>query len=130
MNPQWDFTIERAVESPSPLPRPTPFVVKKGSKIWPLRMSGIPHPESEMSIRMKAPGTASGWGRGAEGDTRAGVAEIASRPPEGMASLAFTQRFRSILVQLDRVPGDGVEPGGDLEVDLDVLGEGAVEEGS
>jgi hypothetical protein len=95
MNPRWAFTIERAVERPSPLPRPTPFVVKNGSNIWPLRMSGMPQPVSATSIRMNSPGTASGCGRGAEGGSIMGAAEIASLPPEGMASSAFTQRLSS-----------------------------------
>jgi hypothetical protein len=95
MNPRWAFTIERAVERPSPLPRPTPFVVKNGSKIWPFRMSGMPQPVSETSIRTKSPGTASGCGRGRRGRHVAVEAVIASLPPDGHGVRAFTERLRS-----------------------------------
>src|SRR5208283_625990 len=69
MNPRWAFTIERAVERPSPLPRPTPFVVKNGSNIWPRRTSGMPQPVSATSNLTNSPGTASGCGLGEEGGT-------------------------------------------------------------
>jgi len=46
MRPPCSFTIPWQMDSPSPVPSPSPFVVKNGSKMRPAISSGIPGPLS------------------------------------------------------------------------------------
>ena len=80
----------------------------------------MPQPVSEMSMRMKEPEMhrVPGWGAGRRGcETEVAVAEIARRPPFGIASLAFgTERFSSIWCSCTGVARDrGARPGRNLE---------------
>jgi hypothetical protein len=50
MNPLWLLTMASVVDSPSPVPVPISFVVKKGSKIFSRISAGIPVPVSETAI--------------------------------------------------------------------------------
>ena len=59
MKPLWLFTMARLVESPSPVPFPTSFVVKNGSKIRSRNSGGIPGPVSATVILTYVPGRAS-----------------------------------------------------------------------
>ena len=47
------------IDSPRPVPRPASFVVKNGSKIWPIVSGGMPVPVSLISIITKSPGVTS-----------------------------------------------------------------------
>jgi len=57
--PPWLRTMVKAVESPSPVPFPTSFVVKKGSKMRLMTSGGMPPPVSATVTRTWRPGRAS-----------------------------------------------------------------------
>ena len=48
MSPSWRCSSRRTMSRPSPVPSPTPFVVKKGSKMRPWISGGTPGPSSMM----------------------------------------------------------------------------------
>ena len=76
--PEWRATIPNEIARPSPVPRPTSFVVKNGSKIWSRRSAAMPQPSSPIPI------ATSGAARSAR---------ITIRPPSPTASAAFERRF-------------------------------------
>ena len=85
------YTIER----PSPVPLPTSFVVKKGSKIFSLVFPFMPVPVSVMEMRAYSPGSPYPWNLLKFLSISVRVVSIFSRPPFGMASRAFVARFMS-----------------------------------
>ncbi|GBE34454.1 hypothetical protein BMS3Bbin06_00979 [bacterium BMS3Bbin06] len=94
MKPPCCFTIPYTVGSPSPVPLPTSFVVKKGSKTRDFTSSSIPSPVSEMERQVNLPFLfIQGWAlRYSSSKTESNVSIIIS-PPSGIASLAFVMRF-------------------------------------
>jgi hypothetical protein len=72
MNPQCALTIERAVESPRPAP--AAHALCREERVEDLALQDV----GDAGARVgdvdphESPGTASGWGRGAEADTEAG----------------------------------------------------------
>ena len=105
-----------AVESPSPVPRPTSLVVKNGSKMRSCTSRGMPTPLSSTisATRNGSPATASGsrisrltamYGRGPE---PAGERSIDSVT----ASRAFTTRFISTWCNWLRSPTTAGSSGG------------------
>ncbi len=77
------------------MPRPAPFVVKNGSKIRARVGASMPTPVSRTASTASAPAGTSGPAgrRGSSSASR--VTSTTSRPPRGIASRAFTTRFRS-----------------------------------
>src|SRR5450756_3046606 len=75
ITPPWALTMPWLTDSPSPVPLPTSFEVKKGSKIRLRFFSGIPQPVSTIEISTMGTGCPPGSGlfgcgkRAADGDT-------------------------------------------------------------
>ncbi len=82
------------MESPSPVPRPGPLVVKKGSNTCCRTSGAIPVPVSSTAKRTKSPGVIAGSGIPSPGDTVTFCVVTVNVPPPGMASRAFTARLR------------------------------------
>src|SRR5262249_810820 len=79
-----DFTRSRHMDRPRPVPQCAGLVLKKGSKIRGRTCSGMPDPVSRTAIA--TPGCSS-WLEGA--------AVTSTRPPAGVASMAFVRRLIS-----------------------------------
>ena len=58
--PPWSWTMPWVMLRPSPVPSPTPLVVKNGSKIWGRTSSGMPQPLSATST-MTSPSMRRRW---------------------------------------------------------------------
>jgi hypothetical protein len=61
MCPPLCFTMPYTVARPSPVPFPGPFVVKKGSKIWPSVAASIPWPVSLTASITYEPAATPAW---------------------------------------------------------------------
>ena len=106
IQPSCCLMIPYTVDNPSPVPLPSFFVVKNGSKILCRVASSIPAPLSEIDTTTKSPCRAYGYCRQYSSPMRAfpAISRIL-KPPSGMpgsgipsrrsmiASLAFTHRF-------------------------------------
>jgi hypothetical protein len=83
------------IASPSPVPEPTDFVVKNGSKMRGRTSVAMPQPLSSTLSSTNSPAWAPGC-RAASSDPSVTLrVPRASVPPSGMASRAFTHRFMS-----------------------------------
>src|SRR5438445_299730 len=60
IQPWCCWTMPKTVARPRPVPLPTSFVVKKGSKMCSLISAGMPLPVSVTARQAKAPGRAGG----------------------------------------------------------------------
>jgi len=88
--------MPRTVERPSPVPLPSPLVVKNGSQMRASTSGGMPVPVSRTSTVRKAPGRAPAiFAAAATSSVRLAAVSV-SWPPSGMASRAFTHRLRKI----------------------------------
>ena len=87
MRPPWFATIVDVIASPSPVPFPAGFVVKKGSRIFARRSFGTPGPSS--STWIATPSTPS---------SALARIETHTRPLEGSAPLARRSWSASIAL--------------------------------
>ncbi len=94
--PPCVFTAPYTIDSPSPVPLPCSLVVKNGSKMRAFTSSVMPEPVSETASWTYAPGVRSGYAAVSCSRSRTLRVSMVRRPPVGMASRAFTARFRTI----------------------------------
>ena len=95
MNPPCCLTIPYTIASPRPVPLSGPFVVKNGSNTRSRVFSSIPTPVSETVSRAYLPVLMYGFWRTYSSSRYTSSVSTTSRPPFGIASLAFRQRFMS-----------------------------------
>ncbi len=94
MYPRCCFTIPYTVESPSPVPRPGSFVVKKGSKRCDITSGAHPASRVVDGERARArPEAEPGCAVTNVWSSTSGAVSRIRLPPWGMASRALTARF-------------------------------------
>jgi len=101
MKPLCSFTISETTESPSPVPCPFNFVVKKGSKILSFILSFIPIPVSEIERQAYPPGRQTPCVSVSPASRLSSFVSMVRVPPSGMASRAFAEMFMMIWLICD-----------------------------
>ena len=99
-------TIPRTADNPRPVPFPTSFVVKKGSKMRACVAESIPVPVSTVSMTY-GPAMTSGCLAAYAASKFTLAVSMLALPPLGMASRALTTRFNttcSMRVRSERTP--------------------------
>jgi hypothetical protein len=90
IHPPWSRMIPYVTLSPSPVPSPTSFVVKNGSKTRSMCSASMPVPLSFTRTVTYSPSGASTPGGGAACSR---ATDTATSPPSGIAWIALTSRF-------------------------------------